>query len=420
MGKLTQKEIAELLELLRKHREILSIYLQQLATKGRSFASPLELLLIDKERDDIRRIKIILRDNGVIVVDQPIDANEFDIYQTLLSPGSSLDFPPLLSQGTSLNFLFIIITLVITIPLMALMLVILMNQWTRSQSIPLKTEIISIKQRVYALGGCYRPAYDRDGNLYDKEGDIFVIAPSANNYTVTGPLYEATEEVYNQVGININDVLGCAARRQPPQKMPPDIAQKGIPYYPAILRIDTISEKMASGESTRLIATLSFTDAFTNTLSNNEFMYAINITNTETIPVSFRIDAPNFEYNPSTEELGTQDFGIGHDVSAAWVISPKANALGEQQIAIQVNGIDRMAVGAYIRILVTDSTGISPYYLAIGSLLLAGLASLATIITQLENIKKIVGLIPFKGKKEVQRNTTPVKKNQNKKSSNKR
>ncbi|MDQ2997348.1 MAG: hypothetical protein M3R61_09875 [Chloroflexota bacterium] len=77
MAPLSAEEVAEQQRLLATYRRTLGIYLQQQAEISRAYSPPSILNGISEARSQIRRIKIILRDNNVDITDDPDDEDIF-------------------------------------------------------------------------------------------------------------------------------------------------------------------------------------------------------------------------------------------------------------------------------------------------------------------------------------------------------
>lgn len=80
------KDIDNQLELLEKHRQTLSHYLGQRALLGRAFTPPGVTHGINEARENIRRIKTILREWDIPVEDQPDDGSDLFLKKTSRKP----------------------------------------------------------------------------------------------------------------------------------------------------------------------------------------------------------------------------------------------------------------------------------------------------------------------------------------------
>src|SRR5581483_4618647 len=73
MAMLTAEDIKVQQELLQTHRQTLSISLKQLAAQSNTYALPATISNIEQARHNIKRIKSILRENNIEVLDHPDD-----------------------------------------------------------------------------------------------------------------------------------------------------------------------------------------------------------------------------------------------------------------------------------------------------------------------------------------------------------
>jgi hypothetical protein len=70
---LSQNEIAQQQQILQSHRRTLALYLGQQGLLGAAHISPGIANGIQEARDNIRRIKAILQEQGILVADHPDD-----------------------------------------------------------------------------------------------------------------------------------------------------------------------------------------------------------------------------------------------------------------------------------------------------------------------------------------------------------
>jgi len=81
----TEEEIADQRELLATYRRTLSRYLRQLAQHGAANAPPSLFEGIHEAREQIQRIKVVLRRWNVAVDDHPNDIEALDVAQNTLT-----------------------------------------------------------------------------------------------------------------------------------------------------------------------------------------------------------------------------------------------------------------------------------------------------------------------------------------------
>lgn len=83
---LTSEEIAHQQALLKTYRDNLALYLRQQAMQGIAYVTPVVVLGIAEARENIARIKRILRENGVDVLDSANDDVPVDDRHAVAAP----------------------------------------------------------------------------------------------------------------------------------------------------------------------------------------------------------------------------------------------------------------------------------------------------------------------------------------------
>ena len=169
-----------------------------------------------------------------------------------------------------------------------------------------------------------------------------------------------------------------------PEKIAPEVAVQGDTVFPLRLTVSLGSEKIRSGESTRLFAEAAFIDRFPESPPDNSVISVIPITFTEQLDVYFALRTTNFEYSPSDEERIISALGLSRPTSHSWIISPEKDSLGEQWLSVVLydTGGAFLAV-ADVKMEVTDISGFNPTLIAI-------LSSIGAFVVGLLGILRLI------------------------------
>ena len=159
------------------------------------------------------------------------------------------------------------------------------------------------------------------------------------------------------LGLRFNDASKCFIY---PQYVDPAIAQQGQPVYPVDIIADFGANSMKAGESYLLIVTTTMIDNFPQSPQWKAYMAFDKVTD-----LQFTMNASNFEYSPSNENVQGVPFGYNLPAVYTWSIAPLERASGEQSLIVRAVGEEAsIDFGAIIVIDVRDKLGLKPSTLA--------------------------------------------------------
>jgi hypothetical protein len=173
-------------------------------------------------------------------------------------------------------------------------------------------------------GGGSCPIY----KLYDKEGRGYDNEFSQVDYFGSAPLYWV-EESQLPLPPDPNCPECCKLY---PDRIDAKIARSGTPVYPLSLSVNMPDHRseFLQGGSFALAARLEIGDRFDE---NSTWTDA-----TQPLYYKLRLDSPNFTVAPTNEDTESIKVGMGMPGEMHWILSPKANAMGEQVILISASG----------------------------------------------------------------------------------
>ncbi len=197
-------------------------------------------------------------------------------------------------------------------------------------------------------------------------------------YVGTAPLYGFS--LYDP-RINSPDPENCVWT----ESIDPNIVKEGQTFYPLNFHISlsSLTEKIKQGESFELVATAEFSDVFTKSDANGNFVFAYPIAKSEKVTGSFELATTTFEVSPSFKSENIE-FRLTQPSEYSWIISPKEKALGSQQINVLLNLNDSNGEQTHyeseVHLDVVDISGINPYLLGITSALITLIGGFFTIL----------------------------------------
>jgi hypothetical protein len=237
---------------------------------------------------------------------------------------------------------------------------------------------IELTEVTWIGGGqdCPIPLYDAQGNAHEGMvwGNIDYLT-----YKGPAPLYGVDPSNYP----NESNGNPCWY----PEKISSDIAVKGYPVYPMLLKVNLLNNtyKMRKGESTKLSAEAYLLDQFPGGPPENSVLFVVDAEATSVFDVYFSLDTTNFRFTPPNESAIISPLSISHPTRQEWIISPEENTLGEQLLGVAVNDSSTKndLAGSMVSITVSDISGLNP---SIASLL----SAIGTFLLGLFAILKII------------------------------
>lgn len=253
---------------------------------------------------------------------------------------------------------------------------------------------VSISNVGYIGGGqiCTRGLYDRNGNSQESFvwGQLNVDDP--NRYVGPAPLYSFLPEQ-----INPNTDSFCDY----PENISPTLAIQGEQVYPVLLTISVGKPNLQTGESISIIAKSALMDGFPDEMPPDSAIGIVPITQSETINVSFRLDALGFDFSPTNDDSLTKQLGFGTPVIQSWLLAPQEAQRGMHLLGVGLEQIDQgLVVGASFELHVEDTSVLNPALVATISAMLAFLLSTFTLIKLIpEAVNPLVKQVQRKKKK---------------------
>lgn len=214
---------------------------------------------------------------------------------------------------------------------------------------------------VYSLGPvgeCFVPLYDSQGNSHPVE---YWSNIESLDYTGPAPLFLVDPGIY------ADESNGDPCWY--PETVSANIAVNGVKVYPLVLSVNLVDSAtdVKKGESTKLSAEAKVLDEFPDAPPDNAVLVGVAFEATSTPEVYFSLDTTTFEFTPPNESANTSSLSLSRPIQQDWIISPEADALGEQSLSVHMYDTATFdsLVDADVIITVEEITGINPTIVAI-------------------------------------------------------
>ena len=200
-------------------------------------------------------------------------------------------------------------------------------------------------------GGCPNPTF-----LYDGEGTGYYTIGQGVKYEGPAPLYSVPTILLGEPKTNSG---GCLLY---PDHVSAEVLSSANTVFPMFIEATfTPGEGFRLGESGKINASVSLLEHFAG-----ETLPLI-IARDAKVPVSVNLITTAFDFSPPNVEEARLEIGFTSPISKEWVVSPKADAIGRQQLVIQVLAGDQ-EFRYDIRTEVRNFLGIDPTTYFVGKL----------------------------------------------------
>lgn len=247
--------------------------------------------------------------------------------------------------------------------------------WYVSNNIlPSRVEVIGVRPVGIGAGGCNPELI----TYYDSQGRKWIVEGlSRTDYREGAPLYNIELEQFLLLDPNYS--YPCYIG---PEVVDPTLVLQGETYYPYYIDVSSSKNVIFSGESMLLTTTVRLTDNF----SRSNIYSILHYTPTNEIGLDFSLSTTTFDVSP--QEMGgmKEVLSLEKEAKYYWVISPKEQTLGRQELGLSIKSDKSGFARAYILIDVKPIIGLPPYMIALVASLGSFLLGLLGILNILPDI----------------------------------